>query len=70
MLALDDRGAESLLRETVCEWSAGLARTNDNCVEFLGHGHHYNHMGIRVQRYGAGYATLKLSPSRLSPRGL
>ena len=38
MLALDDRGPESLLRETVCEWWAGLPRTNDNRVEFLSHG--------------------------------
>jgi hypothetical protein len=42
LLALDDRGLESLLRETVCERWAGLARTNHNRVEFPGHGHRYN----------------------------
>ena len=60
MLALDDRGPESLLRETVCERRAGLARTNNNRVEFPGHGHRFNHKGIRVQRlvqYGAGPST-------------
>jgi hypothetical protein len=49
MLALDDRGPESLLRETVRKRWVGLARTNDNRVEFPGHGHRYNHIGIRVQ---------------------
>jgi hypothetical protein len=38
MLALDHRGPESLLRETVRKRWAGLARTNDNRVEFPGHG--------------------------------
>jgi hypothetical protein len=61
MLALDDRGPESLLRETVCERWAGLARTNDNRVEFPGHGHRYNHIGIRVQSYGAGNAAPKVT---------
>ena len=58
MLALNDCSPESFLREPVRKRWAGLARTNNNRVEFPGHGHLYNHTGIRVQRlvrYGAGY---------------
>src|SRR5262245_4725084 len=47
MLALDDRGPQSLLREPVRKRWTGLARTNDNRVEFPRHGHRYNPMGIR-----------------------